>query len=89
MLNMTKDVLFYFILPIMALIICSLFGKVGLIIALVLTLCVQFYTFRESHKNKKQIDNLIRNQNGLDDALLVKREEDGTVTNITIDAGEY
>lgn len=86
---MVKDVLFYFVLPIVALVICTLFGIVGLIIALVLTLCVQFYTFRQSFFYKKQIESLEQRQNGLDDALNIVREEDGTVRNLTIDGGEY
>lgn len=86
---MIKDVLFYFVLPIVALVICSLFGVVGLIVALVLTLCVQFYTFRQSLSNKKQIEKLEQRQNGLDDALNVGREEDGTVTGWSISAGDY
>lgn len=86
---MIKDVFFYFVLPIVALVICSLFGVVGLIVALVLTLCVQFYTFRQSLSNKKQMEKLEQLQNGLDDAFNVKREKDGTVTGWTIDSGDY
>lgn len=86
---MVKDVLFYFLLPIAALVICSLFGAVGLVIALILTLCVQVYTFRQSIENKKQIENLERNQKGLDDALHVEREDDGKVKGWEINAGDY
>lgn len=86
---MIKDVLFYFVLPIVALIICSLCGVVGLIVALALTICVQFYNFRQSLSNKKQIEKLEQRQNGLDDAFNVERAEDGTVTGWEINAGEY
>lgn len=86
---MIKDVLFYFVLPVVALVICSLCGVVGLIVALALTLCVQFYTFRQSLFNKKQIEKLEQRQNGLDDAFNVERDEDGTVTGWGINAGDY
>lgn len=84
-----KDILFYFVMPIVALLICSLCGLAGLIIALLLTLCVQCYTFHQSLSNKKKLENLERRQNGIDDALHVEREEDGTVTSMVIDGGEY
>lgn len=86
---MIKDVFFYFVLPIVALVICTICGVVGLIVALVLTICVQIYNFRQSLASKKQIENLEQRQNGLDNALNVVREEDGTVTGMMIDAGEY
>lgn len=86
---MVKDVLFYFVLPIVALVICSLCGMIGLVIALILTLCVQIYTFRQSIENKKQIDNLERSQKGLDDAFKVQREDDGKVKGWEINAGDY
>mgnify|MGYP006896784385 CR=1 FL=1 len=60
---------------------------VGLVITLILTLCVQVYTFRQSIKNKKQIKNFERNQKGLDDALHVEREDDGKVKGWEINAG--
>lgn len=86
---MIKDILFFFVLPIVALVICTLFGFVGLIIALILTLSVQFYNYCQSISSKKQIESLENRQNGLDDALNIVREEDGTVRNLTIDGGEY
>ena len=88
-LIMIKDVLFYFVLPIVALMICSLLGTIGLIIAIVLTMCVQFYTFRQSLSNKKQIKDLEQRQNGLDDAFNVERNEDGTVAGWAINPGDY
>ena len=86
---MIKDLFFYFVLPIGALVICSLFGTFGLVVALVMTVCVQGYSFRQSRLNNHKLDELRRLQNGLDEALNVEREEDGTVANITIDGGEY
>lgn len=58
-------------------------------IALILTLCVQVYTFHQSIENKKQIENLERNQKGLDDAFHVEREDDGKVKGWGIKAGDY